>query len=244
MNTGSFYKYGTANAANCDGSDYTVNFINSTSDATIVDTLNQPGTMIGHTYAGTGHTVTINMDENSGFKGAVFSTSGKADELIAIAGTCILNGEAYTSKVIEVNKITVIKPVEAEDGYTVELASGVSCLTVTIGAQVTSYDENGVKIPNANGISINLVTTKIEEIAADAANVKVFDGVVTDMEIVNDYKDGSYGYELTEEGVLKVYVGDRGALTGWSTLQVSQYSANGNLLATGTYTLYTIPELK
>lgn len=233
MNMGSFYKYGTANAAGSDGCDYTVNFINSVSDATIVDTVNVPGTMIGHTYAGAGHTVTINMDEKSCFKGAVFSKQGTASELMAIPGTCILNGQAYTNKKINVNKISVVAPVVVEDGFAVEKVSGASYMIVTIGAQVTSYDAKGNMIANQAGITMNLSTAKLEELI-DGAN-KVFDAV-TGFEIVNEYLNGELGYEIVE-GVLKIYVGNRNALTGNSTLQVSQYTTDGTLLATGSYVL-------
>ena len=152
---------------------------------------------------------------------------------MAIPGTCILNGEEYTNKKINVNKISVVAPVVAEDGFTVEKVSGTSYMIVTIGAQVTSYDAEGNKIANEAGITINLSTAKIEELI-DGAN-KVFD-TVTGFEIVNEYMNGELGDELVE-GVLKVYVGNRNALTGNSTLQVSQYTADGTLLATGSYTL-------
>ena len=61
-------------------------------------------------------------------------------------------------------------------------------------------------------------------------------GKVDTVEIVNEYLNGDYGYELNG-GVLKVYVGDRNALSGFVRLQVTQYNGNDEIIATGTVTL-------
>ena len=227
-NMGSFYNYGTANLGGSDGCNYTINFVNSTSDATLVGLSSAPGGMIGHTYPGAGNAVTINMDAASGFKGTVFSNNGKATAVAAILnGT--LNGATNTQ--INANKIDAVV-FDTTNGYSVAKATGASYMVVTITAQVTSYDEEGNQIANSSGITIKLDSQKITTLAD---NTKVFENV-TDFEIVNEYLNNTYGYEVVD-GVLKVYVGPRNALTGWSTLQVSQYKADGTLLATGSYRL-------
>jgi len=77
-NMGSFYNYGTANAGDSEGADYTVNFVNATSDAMLVCTTgNTIGGMLGHGYEGANYKLSINMDDNSGYKGEMYTTNGK-----------------------------------------------------------------------------------------------------------------------------------------------------------------------
>lgn len=235
-NMGSFYKYGTANY-DSKGCDYTVTFINSTSDATIVDiSTNTPGGMIGHTYHGTGNKVTINLDETSGYMGRLYSTSGNAYNLAAISGTCILNGEAFTATKTACNTLTVIAPTKGENNeWTVEKQNGVSYITVFVTAQIDEYDNQGNVKPNGNGLTITVSSEQLTELAS---TTKVLNEV-TSVEIVNDYLNDSYGYTL-ENGVLKVYVGNRNALSGKIRIQVAQYDVNGNIVATGVSLLGTV----
>ena len=87
--------------------------------------------------------------------------------------------------------------------------------------------------PNASAITLVLSTVEVKDLDAKVlANV-------TSVEIVNEYLNGKLGYTL-EGGVLKAYVGDRNALSGNFNLQVVQYDANGNILATGMVKLGTI----
>ena len=235
-NVGSFYKYGTANLSGSNGCDYTVNFINSICDATIVATSSTPGCMIGHTYASAGK-VTINMDAKSGFTGTVYSSTGKMKTIAAIVdgtGSTIVGA---TNNEVAANTIKQVKP-QKNNGYTVAKEANASYMVVIIGAQVTSYDEDLIKIPSQSGITLTLATSKITTLTE---NTKVLENV-TSMEIVNEYINNGLGYEIDNNGVLKVYVGPRNALSGWSTLQVSQYDKDGNLLATGLINLDTVPE--
>ena len=242
-NMGSFYNYGTAN---CDGTgaNYTVEFINSTSDITLVCTSgNGIGGMIGHGFEGAGNTLTILCDEASVYTGTMYTTNGSAcDKLMYMASNqsqFILNGEAVSGYSADFNyastKIDSVKPVAGEDGYVVTPVEGAATLVVYVNAQVTAYDEEGNKIPNLAGMTWPLGNTAITEFAD---SVKVFD-LVTSAVIVNG-TEYEFGYELVD-GVFTLYSGRSTSYqTGNVFLQVNQYDAEGNLLATGTITLYEI----
>ena len=63
-NMGSFYNYGPANAADSEGSNYTVEFKNCQSYLTLVCTTgNAMGGLLGHGYEGADYTLTIIKDE-------------------------------------------------------------------------------------------------------------------------------------------------------------------------------------
>ena len=236
-NMGCFYKYGTAQYGT--GASYTVNFVNSQADATIVDISgNTVGGLIGHPFHGAGNTVTINIDENSGYFGAQYSTSGKGYNLAAINKTggasVILNGtEGYADPVISVNKIDIVKAEKDENGiWTIAQQNNVSSMVVSIFAQYTEYNADGTPKVNAGGLTAVVGSKTITDLSA---STKVLDKVDS-VEIVNEYINGGMGYTL-ENGVLKVFVGPKNALSGSAKLQVAQYDANGNVVATGSVIL-------
>ena len=246
-NLGSFYNYGTANIANSDGADYTVEFINSKSDMTIVCTSgNGIGGMIGHGYEGTGNTLTIICDDKSAYTGNMYTTNGSVcDRLMAMASNTsnfILNGVEVSGYDASFNypstKLNVVAPVEGDLGYTVTPVEGATKFVVYVAPQVTAYDENGDKITNLSGITLSFVHDEMDITGTDA--VKVLD-LVSSAVIVNG-TDHDYGYALAD-GVLTIYSGrTENYASGTVRLQVNQYDANGDLLAVGTLNLYTIPD--
>ena len=244
-NMGSFYNYGTANLGGSNGASYTVEFINSTSDVTLVCTTgNGIGGMIGHGYEGEGYTLTIIKDEASCYTGKMYTTNGSdCDSLMAMASNqsnFILNGNETSGYDASFNyastKLDTANPVKGNNGYTVAPVDGASYFVVSINVQFTAYDAAGVKIPNDSGITWCAQSQKIE-----ATDGKILDAV-NSLKIVNDIDDNR-GCEL-KSGVLTVYTGtSTNYLTGKATLQVVQYDANGDILAVGNIPLYTIPDL-
>ena len=241
-NMGSFYNYGTANAGDSDGADYTVSFVNATSDATIVCTTgNAIGGMLGHGYEGADYTLSINMDSDSGYTGKMYTTgSATCYKVMAMCShaTYVLNG-VETSRYEDTypsTKLTAVAPTAEDDGYYVAPVEGVDHYVVSLEAQLTAYDENGVKIPNMAGLTWSLGKTTLTA----GFDGKIFD-LVTSAEIVNG-EDHEIGYDLSS-GVLKVYTGrDTNYASGWITLNVTQYDADGTILATGNVRVYTFVE--
>ncbi|MBR2966120.1 MAG: type II secretion system protein [Clostridia bacterium] len=241
-NMGSFYNYGTANHGDSDGADYTVEFINSTSDITLVCTTgNAIGGMLGHGYEGADYELSIIMDASSCYTGKMYTTgTATCYQVMAMCShaTYNLNG-VETSRYENTypsTKLAVSTPVAGNDGYTVEVAEDASYFVVTLNAQVTAYDKNGIKIDNKAGMTWVLGSQKI-----DKTEGKVFD-LVTSATIVND-TDHDMGYEL-KNGVMTVYSGRTdNYCTGWITLQVVQYDVTGNIVAVGIVNVYTFPEV-
>ena len=236
-NMGSFYKYGTANYDG-KGASYTVEFINSKSHATVVSTDgNVAAGMIGHAFQGAGNTFTMNMDENSGFDGTIYTIGGTGNIYMA-AGTTMtftLNGVETSREVKYDNakKLTVVLPEKGADGYTVAPVESATTFVVSLNVQVTAYDAEGNKIANKSGMTWTLGK---EEIAA--TDGKVFD-LITSASIVNNKAD-DMGYTL-KNGALTIKSGrSDNYCEGYVRLQVNQYDANGNLLAVGVINVYTI----
>ncbi len=241
-NMGSFYNYGTANASGTDGADYTVNFVNATSDVTLVCTSgNIMGGMLGHGFEGADYKLSINMDANSKYTGKMYTTTGaNCYQVMAMCShaTYILNGEEVSryTNTYPSTKLAVAAPVAQADGYYVAPVSGADHYVVSLESQLTAYDENNVKIPNQAGLTWSLGKKTITE----GLDGKVFD-LVNSAEIVND-KNIEIGYELND-GVLKVYTGrDWNFASGWITLNVTQYDAEGTILATGNVRVHTFAE--
>ncbi len=241
-NMGSFYNYGTANAAGSEGASYTVNFINAKSDATLVCTTGNPiGGMLGHGFEGAGYTLSINMDEDSDYTGQMYTTgTAKCYKVMAICShaTYILNGEEisrYTNEYTS-TKLAVAAPTKGEDGYYVTPATGVHHYIVYLNCQLTAYDENNNKLSNWAGLTWNLGNTTINSNFED----KIFD-IFESAEIVNG-NEHEIGYKI-EEGVLKVYTGSSmNFKSGWITLEVNQYDSENNLLSTGITTVHTFAD--
>ena len=230
-NLGSFYNYGTANYDDI-GTSYEVDFVNAKSYLTIIDTTgNTVGGMLGHHYCGTGNVATINMDANSGFFGVAKSKA--ANSVAAIIGESTINGASNTK--IAATAIETVAPVAGANGYTVKSVEGAAYYVVSVNAQVTSYDAEGNKIPNASGITMVLDSETVTDLNA------VLLDKVTSVAIVNEYINNGLGYEIVD-GVLKAYVGPRAAGSGTFTLFVTQYDAEDNVIALGSYTLDTIAE--
>ncbi len=250
-NMGSFYNYGTANYDGT-GADYTVEFINSKSDMTIVCTSgNVAGGFLGHSYEGAGNSFTLKIDANSAYTGKILTTNGKGNLYFAMTSDYnnalnkfIINGNevkfdnGHIPAAENCGKITVVAPVKGETGYTVTPVENAVKFVVFVAPQVTAYDENGEKIANKAGMTWSFVYAEPEVSGTDA--VKVLD-LITSASIVNG-TDHEYGYEL-KDGVLTIYSGrSDNYASGWVTLQVSQYDANGNLLATGSLNVHTFEE--
>ncbi len=240
-NMGSFYNYGTANAGGTNGADYTVTFVNAKSDVTLVCTSgNVIGGMLGHGYEGANYKLTINMDEKSGYTGKMYTTTGS--DCYQIMAMCshanyVLNGvetSRYDNKYPS-TKLTVVAPVAGDDGYTVTPVEGATSFVVYLNSQLTAYDEDGNKITNLSGMTGNLWNETVS-----ATDGKVFD--LFESAVIVNGTDHEYGYEL-KDGVLTIYSGrSDNYASGWVTLQVNQYDADGDLLATGTLRVHTFHE--
>ena len=149
--------------------------------------------------------------------------------------TYVLNGQTvsrYENKYDSTKLVTVL-PVKGEDGYTIEKQEGVSYYVVSVHGQVDEYFADGTANPNGAGITLVLDSTKVENPGADVLEN------VESVAIVNEYIDGSFGYVI-ENGVLKAYVGNRNSHSGTIRLQVTQYDANDNIVATGIIALGTV----
>ncbi len=246
-NMGSFYNYGTANYDGV-GADYTVEFINSKSDMTIVCTSgNIAGGFLGHAYEGAGNAFTLKIDANSAYTGKILTTNGKGNLYFAMTSDYnnalnkfIVNGEeiafdnGHIPAAENLGKIAVVAPVAGETGYTATPVEGAATFVVYLNAQVTAYDEEGNKITNKSGM-----TWPLGNVEMAATDGKVFD-LVSSAVIVNG-TDHDMGYVLAD-GALTIYSGrTTNYCEGTVRLQVNQYDANGNLLAVGTLDLYTIP---
>ena len=249
-NMGSFYNYGTANAGGSEGTDYEVEFINADSSITLICTSgNVAAGFIGHTFEGKGNGVTISIDKNSEFTGKILTTTGKGhlyfcmtSDYNNVNNKFIIGGEEVKfdngniPSAANRGTITVVAPQKGDAGYTVAKQDDASYYIVSVHGQVDEYNKDGSMSPNGAGITIVLDSANVENL--DAATVF---GSVTSVEIVNEYLDGDYGYTL-ENGVLKAYVGNRNALSGTIRLQVTQYDADGNIIATGTVDLGAVPK--
>ncbi len=241
-NMGSFYNYGTANAAGSEGASYTVNFINAKSDATLVCTTgNAIGGMLGHGFQGAGYTLSINMDADSDYTGVMYTTgTAKCYKVMAMCSTTtyILNGEEisrYTNEYTS-TKLTVAAPTKREDGYYVTPATEVDHYIVYLNCQLTAYDENNNKLSNWAGLTWNLGNTTINS-GFDSKIFELFESA----EIVNG-NEHEIGYKI-ENDVLKVYTGSSmNFKSGWITLQVNQYDSENNLLSTGITTVHTFAD--
>lgn len=242
-NIGSFYNYGTANAGDSDGADYTVNFNNTKSDATLVCTTgNAIGGMLGHGYEGAEYTLSINMDGDSDYTGTMYTTgTAKGYKVMAMCShaTYILNGKEtsrYTDEYQYNNKLSVATPILKENGYYVTPADGVHHYIVYLNCQLTAYDDGGNKISNMAGLTWNLGNKTIET----DFDEKIFD--LFDSASIQNSSTDEIGYTL-EDGKLTVYTGrDVNYASGWLTLQVNQYDAHGKILAVGNLQVHTFPE--
>ena len=245
-NMGSFFNYGTAN---CDGkgANYTVEFVNATSDVTLVCTSgNVAGGFLGHSFEGTDNSFTMVIDANSAFTGKIMTTNGKGNLYFAMTSDYynannhfIINGEevkfnnGQIPAAANTAKIAIKAPaaVEGESAYAVEAVEGATEFVVYLNVQVTAYDEEGYKIANKNGMTWPLGNFGMDELAEM--------GLINSLVIVNG-TDNAFGYEVAD-GVLTVYSGRSDSYeSGNVYLQINQYNADGELLATGTLTVCTL----
>ena len=241
-NMGSFYNYGTANAGDSDGADYTVNFVNTKSDATLVCTTgNAIGGMLGHGFEGANYKLSINMDANSGYTGDMYTTgTATCYKVMAMCShaTYVLNGTEVSryNDTYPSTRLTMSAPTAGADGYYVTPTNGVDHYVVYLNSQLTAYDANGNKIANKAGMTWNLG----KETIASGLDGKVFD-LISSANIVNNTAN-DLGYAMNN-GELTIYSGrSDNYASGWVTLQVNQYDANGVLLATGITTVHTFAE--
>ena len=243
-NMGSFYNYGTANLGGSEGADYTVEFLNSTSDVTLVCTTgNVAGGFAGHTYEGAGNSFTM-IITNSSFTGKILTTTGKGNLYFAMTSDYnnannkfIVDGEeihfnnGQIPAAANLGKITVATPVAGESTYTVVPVEGAASFVVYLNAQVSAHNADGTYVANHNGMTWPLGNFTPEELAGY--------GLVTSAKIVNG-TDHDFGFEYAD-GVLTIYSGrSDNYCSGNVYLQINQYDAEGNLLATGTLKVATI----
>jgi len=153
--------------------------------------------------------------------------------------TYILNGvetSRYDNE-YQSTKLTAVAPTEGDDGYYVEPVEGVDHYVVYLNSQLTAYDDNNEKIANMAGLTWYLDKQTITENFED----KIFD-LFESAEIINNTAH-EIGYELGDDKVLKVYTGrSANYLSGWITLQVNQYAADGTILAVGNLRIHTFAE--
>jgi len=241
-NMGSFYNYGTANASDFEGADYTVTFINTTSDATLVNTTgNAIGGMLGHGYEGENYKLSINMDEDSGYSGTMYTTgTATCYEVMAMCShsTYNLNGKEVSryENTYPSTKLTVVTPELKSDGYYVTPVENVDHYVVRLNSQLTAYDTDGNKIANKAGMTWSLGS----KIITDSFDGKIFD-TITSAEIING-TGHELGYALND-GKLTIYSGrSDNYASGWVTLYINQYDADNKLLATGKIRVYEFAE--
>lgn len=243
-NMGSFYNYGTANLGGSEGADYTVEFLNSTSDVTLVCTSgNVAGGFLGHAFEGAGHSFTMILT-NSSFTGKILTTNGKGNLYFAMTSDYnntlnkfIVDGEevhfnnGQIPAAANLGKISVVLPTVGENGYTVAPVEGATNFVVYLNAQVSAHNEDGTYVVNHNGMTWPLGNFDLETLAGY--------GLITKAVIVNGV-DHEFGYEIVD-GVLTIYSGrTSNYCSGTVRLQANQYDAEGNLLATGTISVYVI----
>ena len=242
-NLGSFYNYGVANAGNSDGADYTVNFVNSKSDVTLVNTTgNAIGGMLGHGYQGEDYTLTINMDENSYYNGTMYSTgTAVCYQVMAMCSTqdYVLNNvvtSRYTNEYPSI-KLASVNPTNTENGYEIAVQPNVSKVVVSFNCQISVHDENNVRIDNKSGLT--WVVAK-EEITDLADKVNVFNEKYDSFAIVNG-NDKDCSIDVVN-GVLTLYTGsNENYKSGTLTMFIYQYDATGNIVAVGSTKLGDIP---
>ena len=243
-NMGSFYNYGTANYDG-KGCDYTVEFINSTSNATLVCTSgNGIGGMIGHGYEGAGNTISIIIDSKSQYIGRMYTTNGSVgDKLMYMCSNSSnfnLNGNVTSGYDASFNyttsKLNVVEPEKNDSGYIVDCEAGATKLIVMINAQATAYDASGNKIANLSGMTWPLGSIEITDLTGD--NQKVFD-LIENAVIVNG-TDHDLGYSYSN-GTLTIYSGkSENYAEAVVKIQVNQVGPNGDLVATGTTNIFEI----
>lgn len=243
-NMGSFYNYGTANLGGSDGVDYTVEFVNSTSDLTIVCTSgNIAGGFLGHSYEGAGNSFTM-IITNSSYTGKIYTTTGKAhlyftmtsdynntNNKFVVDGVEVKFDNGHIPSPANVGKIATVLPTVGENGYEITPVEGAVSFVAYLNAQVSAHNEDGSYVTNLNGMTWPLANLTLEQLAEL--------GLINSAVIVNG-EDHDYGYAV-ENGVLTIYSGRTANYeSGVVRLQVNQYDAEGNLLAAGTINLYTI----
>ena len=243
-NMGSFYNYGTANLGGSEGADYTVEFVNSTSDITLVCTSgNVAGGFLGHSYEGAGNAFTM-IITNSSYTGKILTTSGKGNLYFAMTSDYynannkfVVDGEevkfnnGQIPAAANLGKIAVVVPTAGESTYTVVPVEGAASFVVYLNAQVSAHNADGTYVVNHNGMTWPLGNFTPEELAGY--------GLITEAKIVNG-TDHEFGFDYAE-GVLTIYSGrSDNYCSGKVYLQVNQYDAEGNLLATGTLTVAVI----
>ena len=245
-NLGCFYRYGTAQYE--EGCDYTVNFVNCQSDVDIVETSgNVPGGLIGHAYQGSGNTVTINVDDKTAYTGTQYGTAREGHYYLCMdSGSTVLtvNGETIENfkwnseqnKSANYQKLAIVNPTQNQTGsFEVVKQEGAVTMKVSVNAQISAYDANGEKINNESGITIVLRTNTLTALSDSTKVLHSFDTV----ELIANAN--AYTAENVE-GVLRIYImkSDSYTYEGTVSLQVTQYDANGKVIAVGSLKIATL----
>ena len=250
-NMGSFYNYGTANYDDI-GCDYEVVFNDCYSDATLVCASgNTIGGLFGHAFEGSGNSFTLRVN-NTEYVGQMFLTtsSGKGNKYFGMTSDYyntnnhfyfdgvedtfdngnIKNAGAYTNS----TKITKVVATKESNGYVVAKQNNVSKIVVTITAQLTAYDANGVKISNLSGITMTLSSTELTEL--DGSNIKVLD-LFNSIDITKNASE--YGVGVNNNTLNIRLSSSANYQSGNIRLQVNQYDSTGSIVSAGTIDLAT-----
>ena len=246
----SFYCYGTANCyPDGKGCDYTVDFKNCKSDATLIATSGACGGFIAHGYQGKDHVLTVNVDSESSYTGRMLAPQKNGKKFIIMdSGKRQITIGGFThedysgdwnnydeKKQDELKKLQPTCCTEKE-GYTVGIAQGATKVVVYVNAQLTAYEsDNKTKKANLSGITMVLGKT---EYPTEDLKSKCLLGEVSSATIVNGAK--SYGYNL-ENGCLTVCVpGNSNYRTGTVRLAVIQFK-DKDIISCGEVDVFTIP---
>ncbi len=246
---GIFYQYGPGNYNSTDGIDYTVNFKNCSSDATLISTsLSYCSALVGHTFPGSGHTATINIDKatDEGINGtqlfAMPNNSGNVTgyKYYIMGSTKVyLDGVEVSSSTntFTIGKIALQNPTKGTDSAAVvETVSGASTIKVQLATQLSAYDDDGNAIANRVGITNNVGKAKVFT-ASGSTSLSIFDKF-SSVEIVNQLTDENYPiYNLADEKLTITTNDTINYITGTVTLYVTQFAEDGTLLATGSLLL-------
>ncbi len=241
-----FVGYGTLSFGSNFAKDYTLNFKNCSVDAIIITRgEGNVAILVGHSYQGSDHTVTINLDNatDKGIESAILRAKATAVgyKYYAVGSRYEAGVDVYVDGVKKANghekfnatSLGTTAPLKSDDGYTFKVDAGVSTLKVQILSQLTAYDEDGNVIARLNGIT-NTNGTCYNETVNEGDTVTVFDKI-TSVVIEKGLTSSGYPeYRIDNDGKLTILTNDTdNYLTGTIRLAAYQYDENGALISSG-----------
>ena len=238
-NAGEFVRYGSANASD-DGFDYTINFTNCACNAEIYSTQNALSTiLVGHTYPGTGHIATLNIDtytdEHINDSVLYYTGTAKTPEghkYYGMGGVQVyVNGvekNATDNKAAaNIVKIDSTKnPVKTSSGYSITTQSDTTKVVVSLLWQYTEWTNNyGSKLPDLNGVGGTIGTNLTFDVAG-TTELEIFESI-TSVEIRTG--TGKFDYEVVN-GKLILYMDTTNPyIDGNVTIFVEQFTSGSNI---------------